>query len=115
MKNIFQRLFGEIEQTVAKTTTNSQKTKAHVSEPTEYVIVNGKSDLLEGTYRFFAVDVETANRQQSSICQCGLALAAEDGCRKAIGFLIDPEQSFKNVNIDLHGIDEAAVRDAPTF
>jgi len=34
---------------------------------------------------------------------------------KTIGFLIDPEQSFKNVNIDLHGIDEAAVRDAPTF
>lgn len=118
MKSIFQRLFGMTEHKVAEAPANFQKAETHVSEPKEHLVVNRQSslsDLLEGTYRFVAVDVETANRQQSSICQVGLALVAANGSIETIGILIDPEQSFENFNVDLHGIDETAVQDAPTF
>lgn len=118
MKSIFKRLFGGIEQPVVENPTNLQKTKTHGSKSMEPTIVSGQSglsDLLEGTYRFVAVDVETANQQQSSICQIGLALATTNENIKTIGILVDPEQSFENFNTELHGIDESVVREAPTF
>lgn len=73
------------------------------------------SDFLARTYRFIAVDVETANRQKSSICQIGLALVGTNRNIETIGFLINPGQSFDRFNVDLHGIDESSVQDAPSF
>ena len=69
-------------------------------------------DLLQDTYRFVAVDVETANRQQGSICQIGLALVSTDNQIETTGLLIDPEQSFESFNVRLHGIDQEAVAKA---
>lgn len=70
---------------------------------------------LERTYRFVALDVETANRQYSSICQIGLAMVAANGDIETVSILVDPEQGFEPSNVDLHGIDETAVKDAPSF
>ena len=67
------------------------------------------------TYRFVAVDVETANRQKSSICQIGLAMVTATNSIRSVGILIDPAQRFETFNVDLHGIDERVVEGAPTF
>lgn len=71
--------------------------------------------LIARTYRFVAVDVETANRQHSSICQVGLAMVSTNGDVKTAGILIDPEQDFEISNINLHGIDETSVAGAANF
>ncbi len=71
--------------------------------------------ILNRTYRFVAVDVETANRQHSSICQVGLAMVPASGDIETLSILVDPEQGFETFNVDLHGIDEATVKDASTF
>ncbi len=118
MKNLFQRLFGGDEQTAAGAPTNFQKTDPSVSGLAEHMVPNRPSNLsklLERTYRFVALDVETANRQKSSICQVGLALVTANGNIETISILINPEQCFEDFNIHLHGIDEDAVQDAPTF
>ena len=70
---------------------------------------------LDQTFRFIAVDVETANRQKGSICQVGLAMVSGDGKIETIGILIDPEQPFEDFNVDLHGIDKITVEGAPSF
>lgn len=79
---------------------------------------NNSSDLealASRTYRFVAVDVETANRQYSSICKVGLAMVSNHGDIETIGILIDPEQDFESSNVSLHGIDAATVAGAPGF
>lgn len=63
--------------------------------------------------RYFALDVETANAEYSSICQVGLA-SFENG--KMIGgwkTYVDPEDYFDWINISIHGINEDTVRGAP--
>lgn len=70
---------------------------------------------LNQTYRFVALDVETANRQHSSICQVGLAMVATNGDTETISILVDPEQGFESFNVNLHGIDETTVKGAPSF
>src|SRR3972149_367320 len=64
---------------------------------------------------FIAIDVETANADMASICQIGLA-------RFEKGVLVDewntyvyPEDYFDDLNVAIHGINESAVKDAPTF
>jgi DNA polymerase-3 subunit epsilon len=118
MKNIFQKLFGVTKQEVMEVPKNVPNVKIQILETQKHLTVSRKSNLsnfLDRTYRFVAVDVETANRQQSSICQIGLALVAVSGHIETIGILIDPEQDFESFNVELHGIDEASVQDAPTF
>lgn len=70
---------------------------------------------LDRTYRFVALDVETANRQHSSICQIGLAMMAANGDIETVSILVDPEQGFEHFNVNLHGIDETTVKGAPSF
>lgn len=67
------------------------------------------------SHRFAVVDVETANRSRASICQIGIVIV-ESGCivDEHVS-LVDPDQGFDPFNSDLHGIDEATVRAAPTF
>ncbi len=67
------------------------------------------------TYRFVAVDVETANRQHSSICQIGLAMVSNTGAIETVGMYVDPEQEFDQSHINIHGIDAAKVAGAPNF
>lgn len=67
------------------------------------------------TYRFIAVDVETANSNTHSICQIGLAAVADDGQIDTTSILVDPEESFETFNTKLHGINQNTIEGAPTF
>lgn len=65
--------------------------------------------------RFVAIDVETANPNMESICQIGL-VQFNEGCEvRCSSVLVNPETWFDPYNVDVHGIDEATVRGAPTF
>jgi DNA polymerase-3 subunit epsilon len=115
MKNLFQKLFGMKRLDVAKGGYERQITQPIAAQISKPPASRELKDLLRETYRFVAVDVETANRNQGSICQIGMALVSADGTIDTIGILIDPEQDFEDFNVDLHGIDERAVRGAQTF
>jgi DNA polymerase-3 subunit epsilon len=64
---------------------------------------------------FVAVDVETANSKLSSICQVGVAEFQNGTLANKWESLINPEDDFDWMNVSIHGIDEEAVRDAPTW
>lgn len=65
--------------------------------------------------RFMAIDVETANADTSSICAIGVAEFADGVLEHEQYTLIDPQDYFDPINIDIHGIDQFAVESAPTF
>lgn len=73
------------------------------------------TSLLDRNYRFIAVDVETANANQHSICQIGLAMIESDGTIHTVSHLINPEEFFDDFNVNLHGIDEPDVEGEPHF
>jgi DNA polymerase III subunit epsilon len=64
---------------------------------------------------FVSLDVETANSDFSSICQIGIARFENGLPVEQWSSLVDPEDYFDGFNISIHGIDEQAVRGAPTF
>jgi len=64
---------------------------------------------------FVAIDVETANADLASICQVGLAIYEDGRLSEEWKSYVDPEDDFDAMNVSIHGIDEAAVRGAPTF
>lgn len=64
---------------------------------------------------FVSIDVETANTDMASICQIGIAIYSGNTLIDEWVTLIDPEDYFDFINIDIHGIDEATVEGAPTF
>ena len=64
---------------------------------------------------FIALDVETANADMASICQIGIAKYAEGKLVEEWSSLIDPEDYFDFINIDIHGITEDDVVGCPTF
>lgn len=64
---------------------------------------------------FVAIDVETANADMASICQIGLAKFNDGKLVKEWSSLIDPEDYFDFINIDIHGITEKDVIGAPKF
>jgi len=53
---------------------------------------------------FIAIDVETANRHQGSICQIGLACFDDGALAWQWSALVDPEGAFDPFNVDIHGI-----------
>ena len=65
--------------------------------------------------RFIVFDVETPNRLNNRMSAVGIAVI-EDGCI-VDGFysLVNPETSFDYFNIQLTGISEESVSDAPSF
>ncbi|UWQ19518.1 exonuclease [Jannaschia sp. M317] len=67
------------------------------------------------SFRFIAVDVETANEDPASICQIGLAGVPERGEIIQTGTLINPRADFDPYNTNIHGITAQHVRKAPTF
>lgn len=67
------------------------------------------------TMKFIALDVETANADIASICQIGIAHFEDGRCCEKWESLVNPEDDFYSLNIDIHGIDESMVADAPTF
>ena len=64
---------------------------------------------------FVAIDVETANADMASICQIGLAKFKDGQLVEEWSSLINPEDYFDFINIDIHGITEKDVVGAPTF
>lgn len=65
--------------------------------------------------KFVAIDFETANADLASICQVGMVTFENGRVVESWGSLVNPHDYFDWINIDIHGIDEAAVKDAPTF
>ena len=64
---------------------------------------------------FNAIDVETANHHQRTICEIGIVHVADGQIQSEWQTLIDPEAQFSSWNIDIHGIDEEAVWRSPTL
>jgi len=64
---------------------------------------------------FVVIDVETANPDMSSICQIGLAAYSDGQLAAEWVTLVDPQSWFSPFNVQIHGIDESAVRGAPTL
>ena len=64
---------------------------------------------------FVAIDVETANSDMASICQIGIAKFRDGKLVEEWSSLINPQEFFDFINIDIHGIDEESVEDAPIF
>lgn len=64
---------------------------------------------------FVVLDVETANPELSSICQIGIATFQNGAFNSEWQSLINPEDEFYPINISIHGIDKASVKDAPTW
>lgn len=64
---------------------------------------------------FVAIDVETANADMASICQIGIAKYKNSTLIEEWSCLVDPEDYFDFINIDIHGITEEDVEGKPTF
>ena len=64
---------------------------------------------------FVAIDLETANSDMASICQIGIAKFVNGVLVEEWVSLLNPEDYFDFINVDIHGIDENDVTDAPTF
>jgi len=64
---------------------------------------------------FVAIDVETANADMASICQIGIAKFRDGQLVDEWSSLINPEDYFDFINVDIHGITEEDVADAPIF
>lgn len=64
---------------------------------------------------FTAVDIETPNRKNNSICSIGIYHVKNDGSIFSKEFIINPEDYFDDININIHGIDENTVNNAPRF
>ncbi len=67
-----------------------------------------------GPFRFFALDVETANHNRGSICQVGVACVRPDNSIDTWVTLVDPQTETWQFSY-LHGITNAMVQDAPTI
>lgn len=59
---------------------------------------------------FNAIDVETANSDPSSICQIGIVSVLRGAIKGQVSLPVNPESEFSEFNVNLHGIDQAAVR-----
>lgn len=79
------------------------------------VISQAGGPLFSRSYRFVALDVETANANRASICQLGLAMVDHNGAIETASFLIDPEVRFAPFNVQLHGIGPDTVKGQPRF
>ncbi|WP_283678124.1 3'-5' exonuclease [Lentilactobacillus sp. Marseille-Q4993] len=64
---------------------------------------------------FVAMDFETANRKRASACSLALTVVKDNQIADELYSLINPEVDFDWRNIQVHGIHEADVADAPTF
>ncbi|NTF55042.1 3'-5' exonuclease [Agrobacterium rhizogenes] len=67
-----------------------------------------------GEFRFFALDVETANADRSSICQIGVACVRSDNSIETWVTYVDPKTHDWSCT-RIHGITSRIVAGAPTF
>jgi DNA polymerase III subunit epsilon len=64
---------------------------------------------------FVVVDVETANPNFASICQIGIAPFRDGIPQQPQQWLVNPQDYFDPIHVEIHGIDEYSVRDAPKW
>lgn len=64
---------------------------------------------------FVAIDVETANSEQSSICQIGLVKFKDGEVVDSFDMLVNPQTHFSGMNVSIHGITEEDVKGKPIF
>ena len=64
---------------------------------------------------FVAVDFETANSRSGSICAVGLAEVRDGQVTDRWSSLVNPEDGFNPINVEIHGITPDQVSRAPTF
>jgi DNA polymerase-3 subunit epsilon len=79
-----------------------------------YILVRSQHPFIMSD-KFVAIDFETANADLASICQVGVVTFENGRVVESWGSLVNPQDYFDRFNIAIHGIDEAAVKDAPTF
>ncbi|PRY86140.1 exonuclease domain-containing protein [Donghicola tyrosinivorans] len=91
-----------------------QRDRARTTEPSGAALASGLPPLPKGPFRFFALDVETANSDRSSICQVGVACVRHDRQIETWVTLVDPQTGRWRFS-DLHGITNAMVQGAPTI
>ncbi len=65
--------------------------------------------------KFFALDVETANPDYSSICQIGIAEFRKGKLVDQWNTLVNPEDYFDQSNVVINGISENDVKGSPNF
>lgn len=73
------------------------------------------TDFAARSYRFIALDVETANSDSASICQIGLAGVDAAGGITTWATYVDPRDRFSGFNTRLHGISAETVAGAQPF
>lgn len=115
MTNFFHRIFGATNETNMKTTEVVEDKKTTISKPNATILRNGFELETQETFRFIAIDVETANSDNHSICQIGLAMVSDIGEIQSASFLVDPGELFEHFNVKLHGIDAETVCGADNF
>lgn len=64
---------------------------------------------------YYALDVETANADYSSICQIGIVEYNDGEVINKWSSLINPEDYFDPFNVSIHGITKRDVKNAPKF
>ncbi|WP_052272348.1 exonuclease domain-containing protein [Leisingera sp. ANG-M7] len=67
-----------------------------------------------GSFRFVALDVETANHDRASICQIGVACVLPDNSIETWMTYVDPATPTWAFT-GLHGISQSTVKGAPSF
>ena len=65
--------------------------------------------------KIVALDIETPNRYHNRICSMGLSIIVDGIIVNTRHYFINPETEFDPANINIHGIQPADVREAPTF
>lgn len=65
--------------------------------------------------KFYSLDVETANPDQSTICQIGVGVFEDEQLVDTWKSYIDPQDYFHSRFIDIHGITPQMVKRKPTF
>ncbi len=64
---------------------------------------------------FVAIDFETANQRRDSACAIGLVKVVDNKIVDQQYRLINPQDSFSDINISIHGITPEDVEDEPSF
>ena len=65
--------------------------------------------------RYVAFDVETPNKDNTRMSAIGISVIENGQIIDSFFSHVNPEQSFDSFNVELTGIDEKTVADAPTF
>lgn len=76
---------------------------------------NGVIVLYNFTRPILVIDVETPNKRNNRICAIGTVKLCKGEQPKIFYTLVNPECSFDEQNISIHGITPADVADAPTW